>query len=507
MKSLWRGAIPICVGLCVLLPASWGQFRLMRSAAHFVPTNRLSGVGLDREEMSDLVLERRTDLMIESQTFGIMRDPQALAGAKRMFSPQLAKLFHDSAEKAGWPESTLQAIAYLESWGDSKAESPAGPRGIMQISEATARSMGLRVLYGKQYHITTETRKVKLKNGRTVARKVSHRTAYSVLVRDDRLFPERAVPAAARYLAGLEKKFGGRDWAIFAYHCGAGCVADFQTLVERARLEQKGSATVARVFFSASPVQNRAIYEAIQHHMERDYSPTYWFRIMRAEQLLNLYKSDPDEFTQLIGYYRNPDNPAIRAPHRLTVWLKPGDLMFRNCDDIRRDDGKHLVKAVDDPEAFGFSLRKSSLGADDLLNQEYYLQASPAAVGTLMYIAFETRRLYSKMDTNGKFVPLEVTSLVRPLDRLANGLAAKTEAAAHCTGQVFDVEYSNLPPKEREALQFVLDDLGWDGYLGFVEESPKTGTLHIGCAPSVRDFFARVFDEAMKGNAVEAAGQ
>jgi hypothetical protein len=72
---------------------------------------------------------------------------------------------------------------------------------------------------------------------------------------------------------------------------------------------------------------------------------------------------------------------------------------------------------------------------------------------------------------------------------------------------VFDVEYSNLPPKEREALQFVLDDLGWDGYLGFVEESPKTGTLHIGCAPSVRDFFARVFDEAMKGNAVEAAGQ
>ena len=80
MKSLRRGAIVICVTLFVLLPAGWGQFRWLRGAAHFVPTNRLSGVGLDREEMSELVLQRRTALMIESQTFGIMRDPQALAG-------------------------------------------------------------------------------------------------------------------------------------------------------------------------------------------------------------------------------------------------------------------------------------------------------------------------------------------------------------------------------------------------------------------------------------------
>ncbi len=507
MKSSRRLVFVICAGLFVLLPVSRAQFRWLKGTASFVPTNRLSGVGLDRDQMSDLVLQRRTDLMIESQTFSIMRDPQALAGAKRMFTPRLEKLFHDSAAKAGFPESTLRAVAYLESWGDPKAESPAGPKGIMQISEATGRSMGLKVLYGKKFHVTTETRKVKLKNGRTVVRKSTRRTPYSVLLRDDRLYPERAVPAAAAYLAGLERKYGGRDWAIFAYHCGVGCVADFQSLVERSRLQQKGQATVARVFFSGSPVQNREIYEAIQHHMERDYSPTYWFRVMRAEQLLGLYKEDPSEFTQLISYYRNPDNPAIRAPHRLTVWLKPGDMMFRSCDDMRRDEGKHLVKAVDDPQAFGFALRKTALGADDVLNQDYYLQASPAAVGTLMYVAFETRRLYSKMETNGKFVPLEVTGLVRPLDHVANGLAAKTEAASHCTGQVFDLDYSALPAKEREALRFVLDDLGWDGYLGFVEEAPNSGTLHIGCAPSVRDFFTRVFDEAIKGNGVTAGGE
>jgi hypothetical protein len=62
---------------------------------------------------------------------------------------------------------------------------------------------------------------------------------------------------------------------------------------------------------------------------------------------------------------------------------------------------------------------------------------------------------------------------------------------------VFDVEYRNLPLAQREALEFVLEDMGWEGYVGFIEESPGSGTLHIGCAPSAREFFTRVYDEAV----------
>jgi hypothetical protein len=60
---------------------------------------------------------------------------------------------------------------------------------------------------------------------------------------------------------------------------------------------------------------------------------------------------------------------------------------------------------------------------------------------------------------------------------------------------VFDIDYSALPPGELECLRFVLDDLGWDGYLGFVEDGANT--LHIGCSPAARDFFAAVFQEAL----------
>ena len=35
-----------------------------------------------------------------------------------------------------------------------------------------------------------------------------------------------------------------------------------------------------------------------------------------------------------------------------------------------------------------------AIGSDDPNNQELYLQASPAAIGTLAYLAYETRRLF-----------------------------------------------------------------------------------------------------------------
>jgi hypothetical protein len=363
--------------------------------------------------------------------------------------------------------------------------------------------MGLRIVEARRYRIVKETRQVKTKRGKTVTRTVRRKVPYYVVVRDDRMYPERAIPAAARYLARLENKFGGRDWAVFAYHCGEGCVTDFLSLVRNSHELRREPVTYARAFFSTSPALNRDLYESIRHHMERDYSPTYWFRIMRAQELLALHQEDPDAFLKLYKEYRFQENPAQRAPHRLSVWLKEDDLAFKTCEDIRKDLGKRLDKAFDDPKMFGFTLKKEgpgAIGALDLQNQEYYLQASPAALGTLTYVAFETKRLHEAMKSkNEKYVPLEVTGLVRPLDYpdATHRNGPRSDFPSHCTGQVFDINYTKLPPGEREALRFVLDDLGWNGYLGFVEESPNSGILHIGCSPTSREFFTKIFEEAV----------
>ncbi len=454
---------------------------------HFTPTHRVSGIGVSRDDISDDLLSIRTERMIDSQTFSIMREAEALPGAKRVVnSPKLQAIFRSAASASGLPASLIEAICYLESWGDPKAQSATGPKGIMQISSATAASMGLKVTYATRYKTTKEKVPVKAKGkGKATYRTVTRKIPYKVLVRDDRMLPERAIPAAANYLAGMERKFGGRDWAVFAYHCGQGCVGMMQEVTRKARGIPKDQMTVARMFFGQSPAWNRDLYEAVQQQMQRDYSPTYWFRIRRAEQLLALFRKDPQEFASLAQSYKSQFVAAGRAPHRLSVWLKKDDLVFRSDDDIRAALGQKLVKALRRPDYFGYAV---NLPADS----DYLSEASPSAIGTLAYIAFETRRLYEEMGAKGPFRPLTVTSLVEPEEYARQ--KGKPEALAHVSGHVFDIDYSALPPAELECLRFVLSDLGWEGYLGFVEDGMDS--LHIGCSPGSRDFFTKVFEEA-----------
>jgi hypothetical protein len=236
--------------------------------------------------------------------------------------------------------------------------------------------------------------------------------------------------------------------------------------------------------------------------MQRDFSPAYWFRVKRAEELLHLYQTEPAEFRKLVEQYRNPLNPERRANDRLVVWLRSDEMLYQNCDDLRRATGKQLVPVFQNPDFFGFSVNATGsrpLFSRDPDTRDLYLQASPAAIGTLSYISFETRRLFDAMKPKGEqFVPLNVAELVNTKDTAmqANHRGAGQELPQHCTGQVFDLDLSGMPKGEREALSFVLDELGWDGYLGFIQISGDT--LHIGSSPSARDFFAQVFQDAVE---------
>jgi len=482
------------VALCAALPASPAE------TDYFVPAHRLPGIGAGRQDLTDETLARRTEAMIQSQTFGIMREPLATQGAERVHNSGLQRRFHDAERKSGFPAAVLQAMAYLESWGVANAESPAGPRGILQISEATGKRMGLRIVYATRHRTVKTKTAAPNKHGKIVYRTVRHKETYTVLVRDDRLKPEKAIPAAAMYLAGMEQRYGGRDWAIWAYHCGEGCVAGFRAIAKSAQGPNEPPASVAKTFFSCSPVWNRDLCEAIHTQMDRDYSPTYWFRVMRAQQLLSMYRDDAAEFRDLAAEYRYSAAPAQRAPDRLSAWLKPQDLIYETGDVIRSEEGSKLVSAPDDPGFFGYRVDAHTfpLGpAEHDENDTWRMKALPSTIGTLTYIAFETRRLYEALRPGEAFVPLSATMLVLPKSEGGSLDAAQgARMLDHASGQVFDLSVSGLPPGERECLQFVLDDLGWNGSLGFIEEPPGSRTLHVGCSPSSRDFFAQVFEEA-----------
>jgi hypothetical protein len=462
---------------------SWGQ---AGSPGYFFPSHRINGVGVERDGLSDEALQVRTNLMIQSQTFGIMREKDVLTGVHRITEPKLQAIFRAAAASSGFPLRTIEAIAFLESGGDPNAESPAGPKGIMQIAEATAHDMGLQIVRVTKYKITREKVAIKAKKGTKPKYKtVIHKEPYVELVRDDRLTPSIAIPAAARYLATIERKFGGEDWAIFAYHCGAGCVTNMMALTSRARGIPPDEITVPRMFFSCNPTWNRELYQAIQTQMLRDYSPTYYFRIQRAAQLLSLYREDPAEFASLQEAYKNQFASGPRAPHRLSAWLHRDDLIYHTGSDIRANLGELLVQAPDNAQYLGYTLSPASAME--------FSAAAPAALGALTYVAFETRRLYEQMDdVRERFQPLRVSALVEPEEFARQ--STQHEALAHSSGQVFDIDTAHMPAAERECLQFVLDDLGWSGYLGFVEDGADR--LHIGCSPESREFFTGVLQEA-----------
>ena len=187
-----------------------------------------------------------------------MREPKAVAGAKRVTSdPQLPAAFHAAAAASGFPQDLLEAIAYLESWARLARKAGRAARGGSCRSRSIPRGR-----WGSKWAASPATTRsgegsVKSTRGKVKYQTVRRRVPYTVIVRDERLIPQRAIHAAAVYLAGMERTFGGRDWAIFAYHCGQGCVAEMQELTRRAHGVPKDKITVPRMSFSASPASKR----------------------------------------------------------------------------------------------------------------------------------------------------------------------------------------------------------------------------------------------------------
>ena len=204
-----------------------------------------------------------------------------------------------------------------------------------------------------------------------------------------------------------------------------------------------------------------------------------------------MYRRDPAAFTSLAQQYRSEFITAGRAPHRLS-----------RVAQTRGHDLPQLRRYPRSMAANGWSRRLTGpiISATACASLPIrrpiwssFQQASPSALGALTYIAFETRRLFEQMHRPGRS-SARCRSLRWWNRRTSRRSPASGKAISHCSGHVFDIDYSGLPPAELECLRFVLNDLGWNGYLGFVEEGRDN--LHIGCSPTSRDFFTTVFEEA-----------
>lgn len=141
--------------------------------------------------------------------FGHGRDmPRLDAGVFRerirTVLPEFRALFVEAQRQSGIDWRLLAAVAYQESQWDPLATSETGVRGIMQLTEETARHLGVR----------------------------------------DRLDPRESVIAAARYLRDLKGRLPeriqepDRTWlALAAFNIGMGHLEDARVLAQRQKLD------------------------------------------------------------------------------------------------------------------------------------------------------------------------------------------------------------------------------------------------------------------------------
>lgn len=116
-------------------------------------------------------------------TAGLAGTAGATGAAASGAPAALQNLFASATSRYGLPQGLLAAVAKHESGFDTRAVSPAGAQGLMQLMPATARGLGV-----------------------------------------DPLVPAQAVDGAARMLARDLDRFGSVGLAVAAYNAGAGAV-------------------------------------------------------------------------------------------------------------------------------------------------------------------------------------------------------------------------------------------------------------------------------------------
>ena len=479
---------------------------------YFQPHLRLSGIGVDRESLisQPTLLELRTKNIIATQTFGIMRNQDgtnkdALVWAKRLTADELQKIISTAAEATHFPKNLLEGLIFIESGGDENAESPTGPLGIMQMTRATGIRIGIKIHFETRYKMVPFTPKGKKK--KTVMRKV----AYKVIVEDERKIPAVAIPIGAQFLEHLAENYhqqykisleAARQFAIWAYHSGEGPVNRALALAKKAGIKDP---TMAKIFFGNSPGYNQKLFELIQHDLTTDYGPTYYFRVVRAGELLELYRSDPKEYVRLMQTYKSRVPGIAPATTRLDPW-NYSTPMLKNIDELKEAIKKNvLVSAPDNPKYFSYALRRQGgqgIGSADLQNRDLFATDTPEVIGALETVAFETRRCWEQARSKGeKFIPLEVTSMIRTLDYQEllhhSNPNSRTKFPSHTIGAV-DVAFATLPKTEQKCVRFVVQDIGFDEYLGYFDEHEAQKTLHFAPSPHHADFFLSVYNEAQE---------
>lgn len=180
--------------------------------------------------------------------------------------PKYKRYFKSAANETGLNWRLLAALSYRESHWDPLNTSPTKVRGIMMLTESTAKSLGVK----------------------------------------NRLDPKQSIPAGARYIQQLKEKFPDsvaepdRTFlALAAYNIGYAHVIDARALARRQGLNPDSWADIKKTLLM---LREPKYYKTVRHGYASGGAPIVFVETIRSYQRI-LEKYEPSATQLLSGYF------------------------------------------------------------------------------------------------------------------------------------------------------------------------------------------------------------
>lgn len=469
-----RRAVALAVALAVLAVAALLVVRAVQDAEPpqpavlLVPRLDVPAGDLLAYDGDDAALERAAAFGLAHPLY--VKSPGGVVAAAER-TAVFRDLVEDAVDGTSIDADLLEAMVFLESSGRPEViagDDPARAAGLAQILAETAQNfLGMQVDLARSRALTRRIAAAKSRGDAVaVARLRAERREI-----DDRFDPAKALAGAVRYLTTARERLGRDDLAVVSYHMGIGnltnvlrayAVSDARVPVSQLVVDEELS--WARVFFDNSPVANIAAYQLLQRL--GDDSPTYYWRVLAAREIMRLHREEPDELARLALLHeaKASAEEVLHPPSETARFAEPTDL--------QRAWDEHVLQPLPRaPATFHLRVdpRMGELG--DRLGEPraLYQGLRAEALATLLYIAREVQRL------SGATQPLTVTSTVRDdsyqrLLRQGN-VEATAGYSLHTTGYAFDILRRYEPGgTQASSFQFVLDRLTARGLITWVRE-------------------------------------
>jgi hypothetical protein len=384
-----------------------------------------------------------------AQPLFVMSPGGALATAARVaaFRPLIDRV----TKGTGIDPNMLEALVFVESAGRPQViagSDPADASGLTQILAQTGQSLlGMHIDLARSRRLTTEIDQAE--------RGVNHGPLSRLFARraaaDQRFDPAAALAATVRYLELAERQFGRQDLAFESYHMGIGNLHQVLALYDGGH-----PVPYVQLYFDTAPDHHGAAYDLLAGF--GDDSSLYYWRLLGAEQIMSLYRTDRAALRRLSSLELASDSTAqvLHPPGSTLTFSDPAALAaaYQN---------RTLVPIPANAAVLGLALNPAIGSAAHEVGgtPSLYRGLRPVALRLLVALAARVRALSREQ------APLRIYSLVS--DTSYERQIGQVFPAA-TNGYTFQIERRYVNGAQAGALQAMLDRLQSLNLIGWARE-------------------------------------